>query len=370
MTIHRPIPARPAEFDWDRPFEARYRFMRVDRLTRLEVAEVRGVTGGSIARNADSSIRESARLDVDGTLGLGPDWLRVYLDAVPVGSSDVVTECLGTFTVARAPRVTDGDRSTSSPDLYGLLHIAEASGPRGTYTVPKGTNAVDRARDIVTDVCGLECAAVPSDKDLATARTYGDGVASDEDTAISSWLGVINDLLGLAGYAAARTDPRGTVILEPYVEPAARPLAWTFEEGPNSGFLPQVEDGDESTDVHNVVVVISSTADHYAMGVAVDEDPDHPYSVPNVGYEYVRVERTSDELTDAECEAQAARYLAEEYDNPQRYKLTTPYKPIALEERMALKCLTPPIDDDPVTRTEDIDLGPACMMDLEAKSHG
>lgn len=370
MATFRPIPAEPAPFRWDRPFEARYRYMRVSRRTRDELSPIHGITGGAITRNSDSPIRESARLDVMGSLDLGADLVRIYLDAVPVGGGATVTECLGTFVVERSSRSTDGSMSTTSPNLYGLLKIAASSGPRGTYTVPRGTNVVDRCRDILTDRCNLDCSAVSSGKALAQARSYGPGVQTDEGEGKETWLDIVNDLLGIAGYSAARTDPRGVAVLEPYVEPADRPVAWEFREGPNSGFLPQVSDGYETVDVHNVVVVVSSTSDKVAVGSASDDDPAHEWSTASLGYEVVRVESVSDELTASECAARARRLLAEEMDVPRVYTWTHPYVPVGLADRVALEWSVPPVSADPVIRTQDIDLGPACLVGEEAKSHG
>lgn len=371
MAVHRPTPPRPPEFAWDRPFLAEYRFERVDRRTRLVKDELRNVIGGSVSRNADSSIRESAALECVGSLGLGADFVRAWLVATPSGGGATVERCLGTFLSTRAPRTSDGAYSTSRADLYGTLRILESGGPKGTLTIPKGTNIVDRCRDIVTDQCNLDCSAIEGDRVLAQARSYGPGVQTDEGEALVTWLDIVNDLLGLAGYSAARTDAMGTVVLEPYVEPAQRPISFAFEEGPGSFFLMDVEEGPEVSDVHNVVVVVSSTSDKVAVGVARDDDPAHAYSTVSLGYESMRVERVSDELDEDGCVARARLYLAEEMAVQTYYKWQFPWRDgVDLDARGTFDVASDGIDADCTVRTMDIHLDAGCLVTVEAKSYG
>ena len=67
---------------WIRPFDASYDFVRVSRETGLELDFVRDIeNGGSIERNANTALYETASLDFADKFDVGNDFLRVYLNA-------------------------------------------------------------------------------------------------------------------------------------------------------------------------------------------------------------------------------------------------------------------------------------------------
>ena len=68
--------------NWTRPFDASYDFVRVSRETGLELDFVRDIeNGGSIERNANTALYETASLDFADKFDVGNDFLRVYLNA-------------------------------------------------------------------------------------------------------------------------------------------------------------------------------------------------------------------------------------------------------------------------------------------------
>lgn len=82
---------------WTRPFDASYDFVRVSRETGLELDFVRDIeNGGSIERNANTALYETASLDFADKFDVGNDFLRVYLNASFSDGSER-RECLGTF---------------------------------------------------------------------------------------------------------------------------------------------------------------------------------------------------------------------------------------------------------------------------------
>ena len=109
--------------DWKKRFAASYRFMRVDRKTGLDVERLRNIrNGGSIERNQDTSY-ETGKIDYLGTLDLGSDLLRIYLDAT-FPDDTTVSEPLGTFVVSTPKRSTG--YNSSEADLSGRLsEVAE-----------------------------------------------------------------------------------------------------------------------------------------------------------------------------------------------------------------------------------------------------
>lgn len=280
--------------DWSRPFDVAYRVMRVDRVTGVEVAELPWViSGGSIDRDLGLDIRESGSLTVLGDPRIGADWVRVWADVTwHDGSRESVA--LGTFLPNVPKRDIDWRASTSPIDLYGLLQNAASDVFENPVTIGEGENPVDQAADILKG-CGLKIAAYDSgDYTLSEPWTFGlrgaDGESSD-----GSKLDAVNELLDLANYSAARTNPMGEIVLEPYEIPQDRAPSWDFTEGERARFLAQMTEERDLMNVANVVKVTYWTSEKEYTAVAIDDDPNSEFSTVTRGrrvaatYEYSNI---------------------------------------------------------------------------------
>ena len=97
-----------------------YRFMRVDRATGNEVGIIPFLKGGTITRNNDVRIMETAETNCTGKFDLGPDFVRVYLEAEWAdGHTESVV--LGTFLPVAPTREVRTGYSTSTVKMYGRL---------------------------------------------------------------------------------------------------------------------------------------------------------------------------------------------------------------------------------------------------------
>lgn len=106
---------------WTRPFDASYDFVRVSRETGLELDFVRDIeNGGSIERNANTALYETASLDFADKFDVGNDFLRVYLNASFSDGSER-RECLGTFMPVVDSVDIDGAYREGQINAYGLL---------------------------------------------------------------------------------------------------------------------------------------------------------------------------------------------------------------------------------------------------------
>ena len=280
--------------DWSKPFKVSYRVMRVSRRTGLETGRLSWVvSGGSIERNQDTDIGESGSLTVEGSPSLGVDRVRVWADCTWHDGSRT-SVALGTFLPNIPTRHVNGAEATSQFDLYGLLQEAADDMFETPFTVKKGENPVDKAAGILRG-CNLEVAAYnPGGYRLSENWTFGIRNSANADQGTSK-LDAVNDLLDLAGYAAARTDEYGRVILEWDVEPADRASKWSFIEGANATFLTEMTDERDLRDVANVVLVVYYDTDREYTGLAIDDDPASEYSTVNRGrrvarkYEYSNI---------------------------------------------------------------------------------
>lgn len=348
--------------DWSAVFTARYRWVRVDRSTGLEGAEVDVLSGGTITRD-DSDEAESATAEVVGDFDIGSDLLRAYLDAEWAdGSTEAVM--LGTFLASAPSRDIGGARSTATVDMYGRLHELAADAYGAPSTVAAGTLAVDAARSICEEA-GLEVVSEDSAYALSTVRTYGAG--EDAGTPLEA----VTDLLDCAGFDAPRTDTAGRVTMEAHVDPAARPVVWTFKEGGTARFLDEATDERDRFDVPNRAYAVYATEDETIVGEAVDESGGD-FSHDTVG-RWVTVVETYSELPEGDdadamqgaADAQAAQLLTDGQSVAHRVTMTCAYCPIDVGDVVELDWPTGGIEGEFVITTIDIEMGAGCLMTLE-----
>lgn len=139
---------------WDnRIVRTSYRFVRVDRSTGEEVCEIRALRGGSISRNDDTRIKESAEVGIVGDADFGPDLVRVYMGAEWPGETASVV--LGTFLPSIPGRSVNQLYSTGTLHMSGRLQELLDDQFGSPVTVGKGEVAVERAAEVI-EGAGLE----------------------------------------------------------------------------------------------------------------------------------------------------------------------------------------------------------------------
>lgn len=350
--------------DWTQPFSAAYRLVRVSRSTLMELGALPNavLAGSTITRNVDSADYESASVKVIGSVGVGSDLLRIYLDATfPDGTVESVA--LGTFTVATPKRDVEGGVSEWDVKLKGRLSdVAEDEFER-PVTIPAGTNAVEEAASILRG-CGLEVVADESSWVLDSDWVVGMHGATDEP---KDKLGVANRLLSLAGFASAITDGHGRALLRQYRDPADRAPTHTFAEGPLARFLTSAEDERDVTDVANVVVVAYSTQDATTIGTAYDDDPRSPYSTVTLGRRKVKRYEYNDGATQAQADAKARELLRTQQSVIHRVTLSHVYAPVMPTDVVGVEWPTAGISDTFAVRTQSVQLGAGCLTRSELR---
>ena len=266
----------------DRITRTTYRYVRVSRATGEETDVIPFMKNGSITRNNDVRIMESAEADIVGTLDIGPDLVRVYMVAeFPDGGTETVA--LGTFVPVVPSRNVRRGYSTASVKMYGRLQELVSDKFSSPYTVPAGANAVDVARSVI-EACGLEVVADESSYTVTDARYYGVGAVQNNSAVGDTKLDMVNDLMDLAGFRAAKTDPMGRVLLGRYSAPADIPASWDFTEGENARFEWDMTDEEDYTDAANHVVVRYDAEEGTVVGEAWDRDPESALSTVSRGY--------------------------------------------------------------------------------------
>ena len=259
-----------------------YRFVRVSRATGDELGALAMLKGGTITRNNDVRIMETAEVDVVGAFNIGPDFVRIYMEC---SWADGHTEsvCLGTFISVTPSRTVHSGYATSTVKLYGRLQELLSDKFERPVKYEKGRNAVQ----IVKELCeskGMEVIADPSNYCISNERVYGIGAQQSNSDTDDTKLGMINDLLDLAGFRAAKTDPYGRIVLRKYVNPMEAAPKWEFMEGASAKFESDMTDERDITDAANHVVVRYADETNVVVGEAWDNDPESEFSTGSRGY--------------------------------------------------------------------------------------
>lgn len=348
--------------DWAEPFRASYRFMRVSRSSGREIAQLdQFEQSGSITRNLDTQTKESGTARIVGSLDIGSDLVRVYLDAEGLYTGRRESVALGTFLASVSKREVDGPVSSSSVDLDGRLLEVSEDDFEAPVSIPAGSSPVDAAIEIL-EGCGLDVVSDESDYTLSATWTFG--MESDEQGKLSA----VNRLLEIAGFSSAVTDTMGNVVLRRYTDPASRPVEHSFTEGVDARFLSSVTDELDASDVHNVVKVVYSYQSGEVIGVAEDTDPESPYSIPSIGRRKVRVERYSDEVDQDTADAKALELLSNERSVTRKVSVRHVYAPgLSISSAVDFSYPTAGIEGKFAIRSMDIDLGAGCMVTSEIR---
>ena len=170
-----------------------YRFVRVSRATGNELEMLPMLRGGTITRNNDVRILDTAEVTRVGKFDIGADLVRVYRTAEWRGGHSE-TVVLGTFIPVIPSRNVHNRFSTATVKLYGRLQELLQDKFATPFTVNKGDNAVEVAKKVAADI-GLNVITDPSDYTVSRTRVYGIGVDQNNSETDDTKLGMVNDLL-------------------------------------------------------------------------------------------------------------------------------------------------------------------------------
>lgn len=351
--------------DWTAPFESAYRFMRVSRATGYETAQLDGIKGGTLQLNQDTAVFEGGTVETASSFDVGADLVRGYLDAKwEDGTSESV--CLGTWLASIPSRSIDGVRESCTVYLDGRLQELQDDSFESPVTYSAGTNIVNAARAIA-EQAGLPVNATPSSATLGTAWTFGLQSEGEEDG--GSKLDAVNALLGMAGYSSASTDPMGTVVMEPYVEPSGRSPVWTFKEGLGATFLSKAVEERDSREVCNVVLAIYESDEQTTIGVAVDSDPMSPYSTVNLGRRKVAKYTYNDTASQSKADAKAEELLKTQQSTIRRVTISHVRCPARVGDVVDVDWPSAGISGSYAIRKQAVSIGTAgCMTQSELRA--
>lgn len=275
--------------------------------------------GGQLTWDAYASIKSGGSITVNDP-GNEIDWLNVrvqpwvHVDRVGFGGADpsAVETPLGIFLPAAPVEQWDAYGRKWNIELLDKLSIldqdivTDASGNPVTYTAASGSNVLDLIRTIITDAGELADAIPIGSKTLSEDIIWEAGTTR---------LKIINDLLDAANYFSLWTDGQGQYRVEPYVEPANRPVVYEalqpFTNSEDSLMSPEWSRDRDIYSVPNRYVVVSqgSGIDEAFTSVATNVDPTSPFSYPSRGRWITTVETGVEAVSLEDLDAIAKRRL-------------------------------------------------------------
>lgn len=356
----------------ERIAQTSYRYMRVSRESGLETEVIRALRGGRITRNLDTDIKESAECPMVDKVDFGSDLVRIYMTCEWAGgeTEDVV---LGTFLPVVPGRSIRAGYSTSTVRMYGRLQELVDDEFSAPVSVEAGENAIASAKKVCED-CGLTVVSEPSDYKLSVTRCYG--IGSDSSTSSDTKLTMVNDLLALAGFRSAYTDPMGRVIFEKYREPSAIAPSWWFNEGVSAKFEADMTEERDYTNVANHVVVYYGP-DQDGRSVAAeawDIDPNSPLSTVSRGRTITRSKSYSelpdgstDEARQKTADAKAKALLDTEQSVIWRVTMRHAYAPVKIADTVSVDYPSGSVSGKFQIRTQTLSLGGGCAVDAELR---
>lgn len=201
----------------------------VDRdLTVLD--EVTELEGGSVRRGSYDTLHGLADLQVARRLDWGAGLVRPYLTLSARGTT--ARFLLGVYYLPTPRR----DLSRS-PNLYQvqcfdyLQGLAARIG--GSYGIAAGTPVLEQVTAIL-DLLGYTRYVVDQAAAAATVPSPGKSWPIVDDP---TWLGVVNDLLQMIGYAGIWSDWEGRLRVHPYQRPVERANEWYYDTTAETGML-------------------------------------------------------------------------------------------------------------------------------------
>ena len=288
----------------------RWSFELLDRSDR-PLGALDGVNGGSAEIVAQSVLGGSGSLELDHRQDI--DWMshRVRANFHDGPESWPV----GTYLLSSPTEQHTEFGVTYQVGLLSKMNVIAEDTVDTRYSAAVGSSVIPRVVALIQSTGETRIAATDSDSVLTAGLTWEAG---------TSKLTIINDLLQVAGYWSLWCDGSGLFRVEPYLNPADRPVAYLFEHGEASIHFPEWEMEQDNTSVPNRFLAIGQGDEEEPplVGVATNEDPESPYSFQSRGRWITATEEGVEGETQAVFDQYAARKLRDAMSPVSRLTVT------------------------------------------------
>lgn len=296
-----------------------FKYYRVSWPDFAVVGELEGISSGVIVRNLGSELKTSATLQTYQPLDIGNDLVRIESTSTLNGEKETIVHA--TLFPSVDSQDYNGAITSGTPNMYSTLLIPSKKLVRSTMTIKEGTNAIDKAAELLKEL-GLSVTVTPSSACLSTDHIF------ERDT---SYLQVINWLTEFANYATVDVDGYGGVILKPYVNPSNLNPSRYLSDDENGIMSPEFSIEADWFDTPNVVVLTSSNEDETYTSVAEFDDKSSMLSTAN-RWEVTYTETIDDIPSQAALDEKAKSRLQDKLMYVEKATKRTPYLPDDLGE--------------------------------------
>lgn len=285
-----------------------------------------GVVVAQLSFSVQARIKSGGRLEYRGQ---PVDWLRhriqpVYTARTAFGE---MSWPLGVF-IPSTPGVeySDGEH-TEQVELYDLLQVLDQDVP--AETVAAVGDPIVAAAQLI-ELAGGEVDADEHGEMLAAPRVFDPELTR---------LQIVNELAEYAGFFSVAMSPDGRFQLHRYTAPGSRGVVWDFRDDALGVYLPELSRSQDLFNVPNRVKVVSAPteADAVFVGVAQNDDPGDPASVPSRGRVVTQVDAGVEATSQRVVDEIAARRLVELASPAASVEITHALLPLALNSAVTFR---------------------------------
>lgn len=179
--------------------------------------------GGEVSRNCHADVHGTCTLKISQLLAWGKDRVRPWME---LSDNGVIARFnLGVFVMTTPDSPRGKSLVSYTVTGYDLLHLLQ-DGPGDTYVVTSGTTYLQAVRDVLT-ASGVG-ATLQLDGTLQNTTLPATMVWALDPSSATSWLRIVNDLLGAIDYRGLWADQDGALRSGPYAAPSTRGIEWVF----------------------------------------------------------------------------------------------------------------------------------------------
>lgn len=179
--------------------------------------------GGEVARNCRADVHGTCALVISRLLAWGKDRVQPWMELSNEGITARFN--LGVFVMTTPDTARGEDPISYNVIGFDLLHLLQ-DGPGDTYVIEAGVTYLAAVQSVLT--ASGAGATVQLDGTLQSTTIPAQMVWLLNSQSASSWLRIINDLLGAIDYRSLWVDQDGNFRSSPYVTPSSRAIEWVF----------------------------------------------------------------------------------------------------------------------------------------------
>lgn len=231
-----------------------------------------------IKRSANITMIEDSRVDYLN------DRIQPWVDITSMGKT--ISFPMGVFILNSPKRADEDNVIFREIEAYDKLQILEEDSFEERYFIPKGENYVNAISSIIMSAGETSIQITPTNLTIQTDREF--------DLEMTK-LDIVNQLLEELNYYSLRVDVDGKYVSEPYIEPAYKPVEYSYKTDDLSVITKGATEDVDLYNVKNVFIVYVDNPDKPPMrSIYVNDNPSSITSTVSRGRRLTDVRRLED----------------------------------------------------------------------------